>query len=292
MPATSYGGVDINILPESLVKRVDTVTGGASAAYGTDAVAGVVNFILDTEYTGWQLHAQSGATSRSDHDNSEFAATYGVALGERAHLLLNAEYYKADGVFGYEDRDWYQSWGTITNPVSTEPANADPPERRLGRFHLRRPHQRRRAGDLRAVLAGSSMPDGSLAPFVLGEGTLSGGGTSHSITNGGSGDYIGADMQTIAPDAKRGNGFLYLDFDATPNLNLYVQGLAGQSMTDQPDHGGRFAADCRASAPHDDLPRERLPAGGRAPDHGQRESDLVPDERHRRPRGPRAARAA
>ena len=70
-PRTGFGSVDMNILPESLVKRVDTVTGGASAAYGTDAVAGVVNFILDTEYTGWQSHAQSGATSRSDHDNPD-----------------------------------------------------------------------------------------------------------------------------------------------------------------------------------------------------------------------------
>jgi iron complex outermembrane receptor protein len=239
VPGTSKGGVDTNILPESLVRRVDTVTGGASAAYGTDAVAGVVNFILDTEYTGWQLHAQSGATSRSDHDNSEVAATYGVNLGERSHLLLNAEYYEADGVFGYDDRDWYRSWGTITNPSSTGP--------RL----LIRPNVVSAVSTFGGLVSGGVpatsalfrrefLPDGSLAPFVLGEGTLSGGGTSHSITNGGSGDYIGADIQSISPDSRRGNGFLYADFDATPNLNLYVQGLAGLSTTDQPDHGGRF----------------------------------------------------
>jgi outer membrane receptor protein involved in Fe transport len=239
VPATSKGGVDTNILPESLVKRVDTVTGGASAAYGTDAVAGVVNFILDTEYTGWQLHAQSGATSRGDHDNTEFAATYGVALGERAHLLLNAEYYKADGVFGYDDRDWYQSWGTITNPATTGPRM------------LIRPNVVSAVSTFGGLIAGGVPAtsalfrrqfnsDGSLSPFVLGEGTLSGGGTSHSITNGGSGDYIGADIQTISPDSRRGNGFLYVDFDATPNLNVYVQGLAGLSTIDQPDHGGRF----------------------------------------------------
>ena len=58
VPANGYGSVDINILPSALVKRVDTVTGGASAAYGTDAVAGAVNFILDTDYDGWQVNAQ------------------------------------------------------------------------------------------------------------------------------------------------------------------------------------------------------------------------------------------
>jgi len=50
VPGTGIGTVDINILPSALLKRVDTVTGGASAAYGTDAVAGAVNFIVDTEY--------------------------------------------------------------------------------------------------------------------------------------------------------------------------------------------------------------------------------------------------
>jgi outer membrane receptor for ferrienterochelin and colicin len=44
--------VDVNMLPQNLVKRIDVVTGGASAAYGSDAVAGVVNFILDTDFQG------------------------------------------------------------------------------------------------------------------------------------------------------------------------------------------------------------------------------------------------
>ena len=52
MPTSYDGTTDANILPVSLIKRVDTVTGGASAAYGSDAVAGVVNVILDTEYEG------------------------------------------------------------------------------------------------------------------------------------------------------------------------------------------------------------------------------------------------
>ena len=53
VPSTSaFGGVDINLFPEAMIQSVETVTGGASAAYGTDAVAGVVNFILDTNFTG------------------------------------------------------------------------------------------------------------------------------------------------------------------------------------------------------------------------------------------------
>ena len=109
------------------------------------------------------------------------------------------------------------------------------------------PHQRQRRFGSSGVRSTSALyrryfqPDGTLAPFVLGEGT-SNPVSAHSITNGGSGDDTSTDLLVLAPEAERGNGFLYLDFDATPNLNLYVQGLAGKSMTDQPDHGGRFAA--------------------------------------------------
>ena len=52
MPSTQRGTVDINLIPTALVERTEIVTGGASAAYGSDAVAGVVNFILDKDFTG------------------------------------------------------------------------------------------------------------------------------------------------------------------------------------------------------------------------------------------------
>src|SRR3546814_13569836 len=58
--------VDVNLLPQNLVQRVDVVTGGASAAYGSDAVAGVVNFILDTKFTGVKGSLQFRQTDRSD----------------------------------------------------------------------------------------------------------------------------------------------------------------------------------------------------------------------------------
>ncbi len=68
-PSTAGGIVDVSILPEELVQRVDIVTGGASAAYGSDAVAGVVNFVLDTRYTAIKGVVQSGVTERGDNGN-------------------------------------------------------------------------------------------------------------------------------------------------------------------------------------------------------------------------------
>ncbi len=240
VPANGAGSVDINILPSALVQRVDTVTGGASAAYGTDAVAGAVNFILDTDYTGWQASAQTGATAESDHDNVQYSMAWGAPLGERFHLLLSGEYYQADRVDSYADRSWYRGDSYINNPSTS---NSTP---RL----LLRPNVvsavATHGGLINSGVPTSSalfrrhfQPDGSLAPFVLGEGTAT---NAHSITNGGSGDDTTANLLALAPEAERRSTFAYLSYDATPKLNLYLQGLAGQSMTDQPDHGGRFAA--------------------------------------------------
>jgi outer membrane receptor protein involved in Fe transport len=116
VPATGFGSVDINILPQALVERIETVTGGASAAYGTDAVAGAVNFILDTDYTGWQVTAQGGITGRGDHENMLFSATWGTQLGDKVHLLLSGEYYHADRAANLSSRDWYQGYSLINNP--------------------------------------------------------------------------------------------------------------------------------------------------------------------------------
>jgi iron complex outermembrane recepter protein len=239
VPGTGIGTVDINILPSALLKRVDTVTGGASAAYGTDAVAGAVNFIVDTEYTGWQLNAQAGTTSRSDRDNMLYSAAWGGDLGERSHLLLSGEFYHADQVLNYGGRDWYQGYSLIPNPVTS---NTTP---RLLAAPNVVPSLATFGGLINAGVPTSSAlfrryfrPDGTLAPFVLGLGTTTGG---HSIANGGSGDDSTLDLATLAPEAQRANAFAYLDFDATPNLKLFAQALVGQSRIDQPDHAGRFA---------------------------------------------------
>jgi outer membrane receptor protein involved in Fe transport len=239
VPGTGIGTVDINILPSALLKRVDTVTGGASAAYGTDAVAGAVNFIVNTEYSGWQVNAQAGTTSRGDHDNMLYSAAWGGDLGDRAHALLSAEYDHADAVLKYGDRGWYKGYSLVPNPSSS---SATP---RLLALPNVVPSLATFGGLIAAGVPTTSAlyrryfnPDGSISPFVLGVGTATGG---HSIANGGSGDDSTLDLATLAPEAQRGNAFAYLSFDVTPNLKVFAQGLAGQSRIDQPDHAGRFA---------------------------------------------------
>ena len=96
IPTTSVGTVDISILPQALVKRVDVVTGGASAAYGSDAVAGVANLILDTELNGLRANVEAGTSSRGDAGTQKFSLAWGGDLGDRLHVVLAGEYYNAD----------------------------------------------------------------------------------------------------------------------------------------------------------------------------------------------------
>jgi len=110
--------VDINTIPQGLVQRVEIVTGGASAQYGSDAVAGVVNFILDKKFTGLKLTADSGVTTYGDGGNYSASITAGLPFADgRGHILFDAEVAHQDGIFSV-DRAWNATgYVRITNPA-------------------------------------------------------------------------------------------------------------------------------------------------------------------------------
>lgn len=104
--STATGLVDVNTIPQMLVKSVEVVTGGASSAYGSDAVAGVVNFVLDKKYTGLKVQIDSGITEEGDGFNYSFGVAGGFSFAEgRGHILLSGEVAHRDGIFKV-DRDW------------------------------------------------------------------------------------------------------------------------------------------------------------------------------------------
>ncbi len=100
-PSTSTGTIDLNMIPTLLVQRAEVVTGGASAAYGSDAVSGVINILLDTKLQGIKGTAGYGVTDRGDGENyfAQFAAGTSFADG-RGHVVVGAEYNKELGVGG------------------------------------------------------------------------------------------------------------------------------------------------------------------------------------------------
>ena len=104
--STITGLVDINTIPQALISSVEVVTGGASAAYGSDAVAGVVNFVLNNKYEGLRIEADSGITEEGDGFNYSANIAGGMSFGGgRGHILLSGEIAHRDGIFSV-DRDW------------------------------------------------------------------------------------------------------------------------------------------------------------------------------------------
>lgn len=99
MASSQKGIVDVNNIPASLVERVELVTGGASAVYGSDAMAGVVNFILKDRFDGMQLDARYGLSGEGDGQTYSVSGTVG-ASGERGHAWLHVNYEERDTVRG------------------------------------------------------------------------------------------------------------------------------------------------------------------------------------------------
>ena len=96
--------VDTNTIPSDLIDRVDVVTGGSSAVYGSDAVAGVINFILKRNFQGIKLNGQSGVSSRGDRGINILSLTAGQNFGDgRGNVAINLEYVNADPLY-FRDR--------------------------------------------------------------------------------------------------------------------------------------------------------------------------------------------
>ena len=124
--STANGVVDINTIPQSLVQRVEVVTGGASAAYGSDAVAGVTNFVLNNQYEGLRLEADTGVTERGDGFNYSAALTGGLKFADgRGRLIVAGELAHTDGIFEVaQDRGWnHTGFVRIQNPNWTATSN-------------------------------------------------------------------------------------------------------------------------------------------------------------------------
>ena len=84
--------VDVDTIPAVLIQRVDVLTGGASAVYGSDAVSGVVNYIMRRDFTGFEIEGQAGVTQEGDGTELFLSGAYGIDLGGRGNITVSAQY--------------------------------------------------------------------------------------------------------------------------------------------------------------------------------------------------------
>jgi len=106
---------DVNTIPSDLIERVDIVTGGDSAVYGSDAIAGVVNFILKDHYNGLQVRGQSGISQYGDAPSSFVSVLAGKNFADgRGNIAIDLEYAHQGDLYASERTAYNTSNGFVT----------------------------------------------------------------------------------------------------------------------------------------------------------------------------------
>lgn len=217
--STLAGVVDVGALPQGLVQRVDIVTGGASAAYGSDALTGVVNFVLDTEFTGLRGEVSGGGTTYRDNLNYKVDATYGSAFGgDRGHFLLSGEHAAYAGLLTWE-REWAKAgWDFINNPAYA-PGNGQPSIILSDRVSiaLATAGGLITSGPLKGTAFGAG---GAVSKIVYGDivaGTVMRGGSWAAM------DPTFTQGVAAVPEGNRQSAFSRLSYDVSDSIEVYGQ---------------------------------------------------------------------
>lgn len=205
-PTSPDGTVDVNMIPQMLLQRVDVVTGGASAVYGSDAVTGVVNFVTNTHFNGLKVDANAGISHDRDDKTYDQGIAWGKSLfGGRGHFEASFENRDDPSILLRSQRGWGRDVWTVQGAGTA----ADP-------FHL--------VGNSRiatstfgglinsGALAGQMFTNnGFLAPFVAGAPT----GTT-GYQSGGDGAFYNTSFKAAL---KMDQAFARMDYDFSDSVH-------------------------------------------------------------------------
>ena len=223
-------GVDSNMIPTMLLKRVDIVTGGASAVYGSDAVSGVINYVVDNGFNGVKVNAQGSQSTYGDDKAHNFGIAAGMPLWSgRGHIEASAQEIVDPGIPDRFSRAWgRQVWsmqGSVVGSTAAAGSAANP----YALYSNARFSVTTFGGLINSgVLAGQQFAqNGVLTPFAHGTPTGSAGAES-----GGDGAYyttypaFGAQKQDL--------GLARFDFDFTDTTKFYAEMAAATVYNHNP----------------------------------------------------------
>ncbi|WP_175597287.1 TonB-dependent receptor plug domain-containing protein [Peristeroidobacter soli] len=244
VPSASVGNpyqVDLNLIPALMIDRIDIVTGGASAQWGSDAVAGVVNLILKKQVEGVHAEIQGGTSERGDGREWRAGMVSGFSFAdERGHVVFSGDFTKNDGLGNYRSRDWADDyWQFYTDP-SASAANGRP------RMVMRRNTQPgnftpgglivNAAGGTaaqRAALIGLQFDSAtSVSPFVRGEFNPATTPTTFAANQAGGNNPDGAEYSMI-PAVERQVLYGRTSYRINDGLDMFLDASWGRSTGDQ-----------------------------------------------------------
>lgn len=236
VPSAATGQVDLNLIPQVLVDRIDVVTGGASAAYGSDAVAGVVNVILNKRLQGFKGDVSVGISDYGDAREVRAALAWGSGFaGDRGHIVIGSDYVDSQGIVDSFARPSFAAQPGLVSYVGARAAGV--PSR--GYFNgvqfinmargglITRVDGANNAGVLRGIQFG---PGGVPTAFNYGNfATYGAGSTLATGFTGGNDRLFPQDGFNIVVPTERYSLFGHADFEANDGLNLFVEGGYGRS---------------------------------------------------------------
>ncbi len=236
-PQNLNGQTDLNQIPQMVLERVDVQTGGSSAVYGSDAITGAVNFIVNRKFNGLKAHAQYGVSGRGDAESNEIGVALGTDLfSGRGHIMGSVQTHNDSGLMR-QDREWTQpadgySWslqgsGTAAAPyfatqyavdsriswggVIVCPSGAGTASGAAGT-------PRPVSCPTRELVGQNFSGNGVLSPFVNGQ-TAGLAGTNQIGGDGGSANqYV-----TLKVPVEFAQAYGRFDFDMTDNLHFFVE---------------------------------------------------------------------
>lgn len=222
------GSVDINTIPQELVSRVEVVTGGAAAVYGSDAVGGVVNFILDTKYSGLKGKLTGGITGEGDNETLAASLTGGTSFADgRGHIVGNVATRRSDAI-AVNRRHWNLTGVQFMFNPNYTPTNGQPERILLDRVAT---SDGIRGGIItNTALRGTAFGQGG-QPYQFQYGDL----VSDPDMRGG--DWEKAQVrgtpegQSLAPEINDLNLFTHVTYAVTDNVELFGEVSHGRSQT-------------------------------------------------------------
>ena len=239
-PTASSGAVDTNIIPQGLVQRVEVVTGGASAVYGSDAVTGVVNFVIDRNFNGLKLNSQVGVSTYGDDANWRVGGAWGMPLFDgRGHIEASFDHYDSKGILDTTSRPEGETYATVGgNGSASNPFRVIQQGRVLtgnpGGFILGTAPVGLRDLTFKA--------NGVSSPFIHGDAT-----GVNGLESGGDGAVY--DDGTLAAPLRTNQAFARFDYDISDNLRTYIQASYNDSWTEYPYLPLRYVATIASGNP-------------------------------------------
>lgn len=215
------GGVDVNVIPAGLISRLEFVTGGASAAYGSDAVSGVVNIFLNHEFEGLKGDVQYGQSAWGDMGQTGASLTAGDAfMNDRLHVVASFDYFDNEGQLEQDSRDWARgNYAVLTNPAYPgtpgAPRQIISPDARFSQMTFGGVTALNNIPALRNIQFG---PGGTVLPFVRGT------NLGNTYMTGGDGDTL-SPGSNIAPEIERMSAYGRATYELSNDLNIYADAL-------------------------------------------------------------------